>query len=324
MTRPAQSLWIVGPERAELRSEMLPAPGPDEVVVEALFSGISRGTESLIFQHAVPESEWQRMRAPHQAGQLPGPVKYGYASVGRVVEGPDLLRGRSVFCLYPHQTAYVVSSSAVHLVPETVPDARAVLAANMETALNALWDATPVLGQRIVVIGAGVVGALCAYLAARIPGCDVCLVDRRPERAALATALGVAFAVPSAAPGEADLVVHASGSPAGLALALEVAAFEATVLELSWFGDREVSLPLGAAFHARRLIVRSSQVGTVGASMRARRSHAQRLALALQLLADPALDALISAECRFSELPAQLPQVLGSDSPVLCQRVRYF
>jgi threonine dehydrogenase-like Zn-dependent dehydrogenase len=322
-SREAQALWIMAPGRAELRSEALPPRAEHEVLVRTSYTGVSRGTEALIFRHAVPESEWERMRAPFQSGQLPGPVKYGYANVGRVLDGAAHLVGRSVFCLYPHQTLYTVSSDAVHVLPEGVPEARAVLAANMETAVNALWDAAPLLGQRIVVVGAGVLGGLCAYLAGRIPGCEVCLVDLHADRAPLAAALGVQFALAEAAPGEADLVIHASASGRGLALALTLAGDEANVLELSWYGDAQVTLPLGAAFHARRLTISATQVGKIALAMRGRRSHAQRLAFALSLLKDPALDALISGESDFQQLPAALPGVLGADGRALCHRVRY-
>jgi NADPH:quinone reductase-like Zn-dependent oxidoreductase len=293
-----------------------------EVRVRALFSGISRGSEALVYRHAVPISERERMRAPHQAGTLPGPIKYGYSSVGEVIAGSVALLGRHVFCLYPHQTAYDVPENAVIPVPEGLPPERAVLAANMETALNALWDAAPLIGQRIVIVGAGVVGALCAYLAARLPATEVCLVDRLPERAALATALGVRFALPSAAPSGAELVIHASGSAEGLALALSLAADEASVIELSWYGDQAVSLPLGAAFHAGRLRLQSSQVGRVAPAMRGRRTHTERLALALDLLRDPVLDHLISGECDLETLPERLPVLFGAAGG-LCQRVRY-
>lgn len=319
----AHALWITAPGRAELRTETLPDPQPGQVLVRALFSGISRGTEALVFRHAVPERERARMRAPHQAGDLPGPVKYGYASVGEVLVGPVELVGRRVFALYPHQSAYVLAEDQVLPLPDAVPAARAVLAANMETALNALWDAAPLLGQRIVVIGAGVVGALCAYLAARIPGCDVTLVDVQADRAPLAAALGVRFSLPDQAPSGVELVLHASGAPAGLSLALSLAADEASIVELSWYGDKLVPLPLGAAFHPGRLRLVSSQVGSVSPGMRGRRSHRERLALALSLLADPALDQLISLDVPFAQLPDALPGLLGSDSRALCARVSY-
>lgn len=292
-------------------------------MVQTSYSGISRGTEALVFSHAVPLNERERMRAPHQAGNLPGPVKYGYANVGRVVAGSSALTGRWVFCLYPHQTSYIVPEDQVLPLPDAVPPERAVLAANMETAVNALWDAAPLLGQRIHVIGAGVVGALCAYLAARIPGCEVTLIDKCADRESLARQLGARFALPHATPRGADLVLHASGTAAGLALALEVAADESQVVELSWYGDKLVSLPLGAAFHPGRLRLVSSQVGKVAPAMRQCRSHHQRLALALSLLHDPVLDRLISCELAFDQLAQRLPGVLSAESRALCARVKY-
>lgn len=263
------------------------------------------------------------MRAPFQEGAFPAPVKYGYLSVGLVEEGPEHLLGRTVFCLYPHQSRYVVPASAVTPVPDTVPAARAVLAGTVETAVNALWDAAPLVGDRIAVIGAGMVGCSVAALLARFPGVRVQLVDADPSRAAVAEALGAGFALPEDALGDCDLVVHASASEAGLARALELLAPEGTVLELSWYGDRRVALPLGEAFHSRRLTVRASQVGTVSPARASRRGYADRLALSLGLLADPALDALVSGECAFEELPATLARIASGDLPGLCHRVRY-
>ncbi len=303
----SRALWYVAPERAELRDEELPSPGTDQVQVRARFSAISRGTERLVYQGRVPESEHARMRAPFQSGSFPFPVKYGYASVG-------VCEGQGVFCLHPHQTRYVVPRAGVFEVPPDVPLARAVLAANMETALNAVWDAEVRAGDRVCVIGAGVVGALCAYLAARHPGCVVDVIDLDATRGPLVEALGARFRARQ----EYDVVLHASGQPAGLARALELAGFEARVVELSWYGDRSVELSLGGAFHARRLQIVSSQVGTV-----ARRgwTHRRRLELALSLLADPALDLLFGADVAFSCLPEALPGVFAGGAQ--CTRVVY-
>ncbi|MGJ7494575.1 zinc-dependent alcohol dehydrogenase [Variovorax sp. RT4R15] len=319
----SRACWTEAPGRAALRHETLAAPDANQVQVRALHSGVSRGTELLVFRGEVPPSEFARMRAPFQAGEFPAPVKYGYASVGVVEGGAENLLGKTVFCLHPHQTRYVVPAMAVHPLPEGLPAARAVLAANMETAVNALWDAAPRLGDRIAVVGGGVVGLLVAWLAARMPGCQVELIDTHRPRARVAAQLGLRFATPDAATRDADLVVHASGQPAGLVTALGLAAFEATVLELSWYGQRAVSLPLGEAFHARRLTLRSSQVGQVASAQRSRWSHDRRMALALTLLCDPVLDVLITDTAPFDELPAVLARLAAGAPDTLCQRIEY-
>jgi NADPH:quinone reductase-like Zn-dependent oxidoreductase len=319
----ARAFWITGPGQGEIRAETLIRCEADAVRVRALYSGISRGTEALVFRGEVPPSEYARMRAPFQSGDFPAPVKYGYASVGEVEEGPAALRGRRVFCLHPHQTRYVVPAAAVHRVPDSVPAARAVLAANLETALNGLWDADLRLGDRVAVVGAGALGCLVARLAARVPGCEVELVDTNPRRAGIARALGAAFAAPDAARREGDLVIHASGTPEGARLALELAGFEATVVELSWFGAHSVALPLGERFHAQRLTLKSSQVGSVATAQRARWTRARRLGLALALLDDPALDALVTGEDRFDDLPRVMARLADAPGDTLCHRIRY-
>ncbi|MFI6370411.1 zinc-binding alcohol dehydrogenase [Streptomyces sp. NPDC050546] len=322
MKHTARAFWIDSPGRGEIRDVTLPEAGEGEVLVRALYSGVSRGTETLVFRGGVPVSQHTAMRAPFQEGDFPGPVKYGYLNVGVVEEGPGELVGRTVFCLYPHQSRYVVPARAVTPVPDTVPAERAVLAGTVETAVNALWDAAPLVGDRIAVVGGGMVGCSVAALLARFPGVRVQLVDADPSRADIAKALGVGFATPADALGECDLVVHASATEQGLARSLELLTAEGTVLELSWYGDRRISLPLGEAFHSRRLVIRSSQVGTVSPA-RPDRSYADRLAVALDLLADPALDALVTGESAFEELPDVLPRLASGEIPALCHRVRY-
>lgn len=318
-----QALWIVAPGRAEIRRERVAAPGRGEVRVRARYSAVSRGSEALVYRGEVPASQYQAMRAPFQSGDFPGPVKYGYISVGDVVDGPPDLLGATVFCLHPHQQDYVVPVEAVVPVPADVPAERAVLAANMETAVNALWDAPPRVGERIAVIGAGLLGCLVAWLASRIPGTEVTLVDINPERAGVADALGLAFATPAQCPVECDRIFHASASEAGLRQALTAAAFEAVIVELSWHGDREVALPLGEAFHSRRLTLRSSQVGAVASDQRPRWDHARRLGLAVSLLDDAALDALITGESDFEDLATVLDELSRGPGETLCHRIRY-
>jgi threonine dehydrogenase-like Zn-dependent dehydrogenase len=318
-----KALWYVAPGRAELRQEPFAAPGPDEVEVRALYGAISRGTERLVHAGRVPESEYERMRAPMMGGAFPFPVKYGYATVGQVEAGPDGLRGRIVFSLHPHQSRFTLPADAVCPVPAGVPPARAVLAANMETALNAVWDGAPGPADRIAVVGGGLVGLQVAYLCTRLPGAEVTVVDITPGRADLARAVGARFAAPDAAPVDCDLVFHASASAAGLATALALAGEETTIVELSWYGDGEIAAPFGAAFHSRRLRLVSSQVGKVAPSHRARWTHGRRLGAALALLADPVLDALIAPAVAFEELPAQLPAIFAADTNAVCPLIRY-
>jgi len=319
----AEALWFSGPGKAEIRQERLAAPGTDEVRVRALFGAVSRGTEALVLAGRVPESEFERMRAPFMAGHFPFPVKYGYATVGRVEGGAEALRGRNVFTLHPHQTLFNLPADAAVVLPEHLPPQRAILAANMETALNAVWDAAPGPADRIAIVGAGVVGALVAYLCGRLPGAEVTLIDVNPARAELARALGVSFARPEAAKGDCDLVVHASGNPAGLGTALALAGEEATVLEMSWYGDAPVTASLGGAFHSRRLRLISSQVGKIAPSHRPRWTRGRRLAAALALLTDERLDALLAPAVAFHDLAQRLPKILDAGSGILCQPITY-
>jgi threonine dehydrogenase-like Zn-dependent dehydrogenase len=319
----AHAYWLSAPGQGEIRPVALPAPADGDVLVRTLRSGISRGTEALVFRGGVPPSQQAAMRAPFQEGEFPAPVKYGYLNVGAIEHGPRELRGRTVFCLYPHQTAYVVPAAAVTVVPGDVPPARAVLAGTVETAVNALWDAAPLIGDRVAVVGAGMVGCCVARLLARLPAADVTLVDVDESRAAVAGALGASFALPGDAPAGCDLVVHTSATEAGLQRSLELLAPEGTVLELSWYGDAGVRLALGGAFHSGRLRLRASQVGTVSPARSARRSSADRLALALELLRDPAFDALVTGESRFDELPAVMARLAAGSLPALCHTIAY-
>lgn len=326
MTRGARAFWLAEPGRGEILPAELPDPRPGEVLVRTLHTGVSRGTESLVFGGRVPPSQYAAMRAPHQEGDFPAPVKYGYLNVGVVEQGPSQLTGRTVFCLYPHQTAYVVGSESVVVVPDDVPAARAVLAGTVETAVNALWDTAPLVGDKVAVVGAGMVGCCVARLLAGHPGVQVTLVDIDPTRAEVAQKLGVGFALPDEAVGRVadhDLVVHTSASSAGLQLSLDLLGMEGTVTDLSWYGDSRVELRLGGSFHSSRLGVRASQVGMVATSRRARRTPADRLALALRLLRDPAFDALLTGQSRFEELPEVMARLADGTLRAICHSISY-
>ena len=313
-----RAFWVTGPSKGEIRGALAREAEPGSVIVQTLASGISRGTEALVFKGRVPKSQYSVMRCPFQEGAFPAPVKYGYASVGLIAA-----TGMRVFCLHPHQERYAVPAEACVPIPNDVSDHRAVLAANMETAINAMWDAAPRVGDCIAVVGGGVVGCLVAALCARLPGVSVELVDINSARADIAARLGADFALPDTAAGDCDLVVHASGASAGLATALGLAGFEAMVLELSWYGDMPVPVPLGEAFHSRRLTLRASQVGHVAASRRARRSRRDRLVLALALLRDPVFDCLLSDSSAFDDLPATMARLAVDPGDTLCHVVVY-
>jgi len=322
-TATARAFWTLPPGRGEIRSATLSPPEAHELRIKAVYSGVSRGTESLVFAGRVPDSLYETMRAPFQEGDFPGPVKYGYMSVGTVETGPREMVGRSVFCLHPHQDRYAVPADAAVPVPEDVPLRRAVLAANLETALNGLWDAPPLAGDRIAVVGCGVVGGMAATLAARVPGVEIELIDPSPHRTALADALGLPLVAAEDARTGADLVIHASGTAAGLATALRLAGDEATVLELSWYGAEPVPAPLGEWFHARRLRLVSSQVGKVAPAKRPRWSHRRRLELALRLLADPVFDVFLTGESAFADLPQTMQRLAAGRGDTLCHVIRY-
>jgi threonine dehydrogenase-like Zn-dependent dehydrogenase len=320
---PARALWYTGRATAEIRAESLAPPGPDQALVRTLYSAVSRGTERLVLSGSVPESERERMRAPLQAGQFPFPVKYGYCAAGVVEAGPAVLVGRTVFVLHPHQDRFLAPAAMAVPVPEGIPPRRATLAANMETALNAVWDSGAGPADRIVVIGGGVLGLLVGWLAARLPGAEVTLVDVEAARRPVAEDLGLRFALPASAPTGADVVFHASASTPGLATAIGAAGREARIVELSWYGDRSVPAPLGGAFHALRLALVSSQVGEVAPSRRPRWTPRRRLEAALALLADPALDRLPLEEIAFDDAPARLPALLAGGGGGLGVLLRY-
>jgi threonine dehydrogenase-like Zn-dependent dehydrogenase len=326
VSRAARAFWLVGPSSGEIRPVELPPTGPGEVLVRTLHSGVSRGTETIVFQGRVPASQYAVMRAPFQDGDFPWPVKYGYLSVGTVEEGPAHLLGRTVFSLFPHQSAFVVPVEAVSVVPDGVPPERAVLAGTVETAVNALWEAAPLVGDRVAVVGGGMVGCCVARLLAQIPGAQVTMVDVDPARAEMASALGVQFADATDARdtvGRCDLVVHTSATSAGLQLSLDLLAVEGTVIELSWYGDGEVRLALGGTFHSARLAIRASQVGEVAPARRSRRSRADRLGIALNLLRDPAFDALLTGRSRFDDLPDVMERLADGRLAAICHTIDY-
>jgi threonine dehydrogenase-like Zn-dependent dehydrogenase len=315
--------WTMAPRHGVLRTEPARTPSADEALVRTIRSGISRGTEMLVHAGQVPPEIADSMRAPFQVGSWPGPVKYGYLSVGVVEIGPARLQGRRVFCLHPHQDRYVVPASALTPVPDAVPSDRAVLAGTVETGINALWDAGPRIGDRVAVVGAGMIGGILAALLRTVPLDRLQLVDVNPSRSSLADALNVELVHPDNASGDNDLVFHCSASESGLARSLQLLGAEAELIEVSWYGMSQPRVPLGAAFHSRRLRIRASQVGVVAAARRARRTTSDRLALAMRLLEDPVFDAFITGHAPFGALPETMESIFNDGAKTLCQVIDY-
>lgn len=321
--RLATAYWTVGPCEGELRSEALHEPTAGQALVRALYSGISKGTELVIHEAHVPKRVARSMRAPNQEGDFPGPVKFGYLSVGIVEEGPGEWLGKTVFCLHPHQDRYVVPVEALTLVPEDVPPRRAVLTGTVETAINGLWEGGPCIGDRIAVVGSGLVGGMVAALLRSFPLSRLQMVDADPRRRTLAVALGVDFAQPDDALADCDLVFHCSASEEGLSRSLQLAGDDGQIIEMSWYADHSIKLPLGEDFHARRLSIRSSQVGAVALSRRHRRTTKDRLELAVSLLRDPVFDAFLTGESRFEELPDVVKGLSEHRLDDLCHLISY-
>ncbi|MEQ8825986.1 MAG: zinc-binding alcohol dehydrogenase [Filomicrobium sp.] len=321
--RTARALWYVEPGSVALRTETLPDLNANSVLLRTSYSGISRGTERLVCSGSVPESEFERMQAPMQSGEFPFPVKYGYCTTAIAEDGPKDLIGKAFFCLHPHQDLFVAPTDAIATIPTNIPAKRATLAANMETALNAHWDAASSPCDRVAVIGAGIVGLLVAYIASRIPGTEVLVIDTNPARQRIAESFGAHFSTPDDVPDDRDIVFHASATSAGLATALNCAGQEARVVELSWYGTKPVAAPLGEAFHARRINLISSQVGQVAATHRARWNYRKRLTAAISLLDWDGLDALVDEEIAFEDAPELLPKILDSGSTSLAPVIRY-
>ena len=323
----ADALWYLEPGQANVQTETVEPASPEDCLVTALHSAVSRGTESLIFHGRIPPSEYQRMRAPFMGGQFPFPVKYGYCHVGLVEQGSAELEGQRVFSLHPHQSAFFARPSTLCPLPDALPGTRAVLAANMETALNAVWTAKVGPADHVTIVGAGVVGLLVAYLCGQIPGTQVCVIDPFEGRATLCHALGVQYLHPDriddALARDCDVVFHTSGNPKGLETALACAGNEAAVIELSWYGNRIVPVSLGQAFHSRQLRLLSCQVGHIESSHLPRWDYRRRLVAAIDLLLDDRLDCLLEPAIALAEVPARLNRLFDPDHPALCQVIDY-
>lgn len=300
-----RALWFQRPRHAALRDEALPRRPEGCSLVRSHFSAVSPGTERLVFAGDVPEALRGEMRVPYMAGDFGFPLKYGYSLVGRVeASGDAALLGRLVHLMHPHQECAIARDEDLFAIPEGVPAARATLAANLETAVNAIWDSGVAIGSRCLVVGFGVLGSLIARLLAAMAGTIVVVCDKDAAQRALAAELGFTACAPDEAAGPFDVAFHVSASAEGLQLCIDATGFEATIVEASWYGTRAVELRLGGSFHNQRKRIVSSQVSSIAPPMRARWSYRRRKALVFDLLRDPAFDRHITEHVAFADLPA--------------------
>ncbi|HSQ79372.1 MAG TPA: zinc-binding alcohol dehydrogenase [Candidatus Bathyarchaeia archaeon] len=306
----ARAFWLTRKGRGALKAETLDYPGGDWCVVRAMFSAVSPGTERLVAMDRVPAALRQEMRCPYMGGRFPFPVKYGYSLVGEVVQGPAELRGRVVHVLHPHQDFCVVRAKDVRPLPAGVPPARATLASNLETAITAAWDAEVMIGERILVVGFGVVGSLVARVLALGPAFEVTVAETRPDRRRLAESLGFRVAE-GRGEGHFDLAFDTSGAAAGLRSAVESVGLEGRVVAVSWFGTAPVPLDLGGTFHSRRKRIIGSQVSRLPGGLGPRWDTARRTELVFRLLERPEFDLHVGPAVSFTELPKTYGSLVG-------------
>ena len=326
----ARRLVYPGPFRAQIVPVQLASLKKGHVLVKAVFGGISRGTESLVFQGKVPQSEWANMRCLHQDGEFEFPVSYGYSLVGSVVETANasgrLRVGDRVFVMHPHQNEIVVEEHYCNVLPAGLPDERAVLSANAETALNAIWDAGLTRGDTVAVFGAGVLGLLIAVIAAKRIDSQIVVIDRLDDRRETVERLGLRFLGPSDEieyRENFDCIFNTTASGEALQNAINLANFEGRIMEVSWYGNKPVELCLGGRFHSQRLSIISTQVGSVSKQMRPDVSPADRMQLAMAELLDARFDYLLEPPIAFKKLPEAIAGILGENKNALCQLISY-
>jgi 2-desacetyl-2-hydroxyethyl bacteriochlorophyllide A dehydrogenase len=308
----SRSLWFVSPGSVEVREEPLAAPGPGEVLVQSVVSAISPGTEMLVYRGQVPADMALDASIPGLTDTFSYPVKYGYATVGRVTGlgagvSPEW-HERLVFALHPHESHFVTSPDELVPVPSGLGNEHAALFPHAEAAVTFLMDGRPAVGEDVAVFGQGVVGLMTTAFLARLPLTRLVTIDLHPLRRERSLELGahtwLDAATLDAMGGAFDLAYELSGSPAALDQAIAVTGFNGRVVIGSWYGDKRVELGLGRAFHRSRITLVSSQVSTIDPQWQGRWDKARRAAVAWRMLAgvDPGL--LVTHRFPFSEAAA--------------------
>ena len=298
--RKARALWHTSASQSQIKEVELSAN--PACVVKSLYSLISTGTERLVSRGQVPHALYASMKVPYMEGEFSFPVKYGYSLVGEVQEGPEEILGKKVHLLHPHQDYCRVQASELTVLPGEVPPLRATLASNLETALNSIWDSGVSVGDRVLVVGFGIIGSLTARLLQSIAGVEVWVYDLDAQRSELASASG--FHIVDRMLYDFDIAFHCSSSSKGLQSCIDHIGFEGKVMEMSWYGEQAVELQLGGSFHQQRKQIISSQVSSIPSNHRARWDFNRRKAVVMELLKNPAYDQHLGEQVPFDKVPA--------------------
>lgn len=291
-TTPALQLWFTAPHRVEVREAALPAPAPEQVLVKTRYSAVSTGTELLAYRGQLPcaialDSSLKALQQPSDY-----PLQYGYACVGEVQQTGSAVdpswNGRQVFSFQPHASHFLAHPDELKTVPDGLPAQAAVFLPNMETAVNLVQDGRPLIGERVVVLGQGIVGLLLTALLARHPLGSLVAVEGRPERQELARRLGANMVVsPEEAAGAAtgaDLIYEVSGQPEALNLAIDLSGYASRIVIGSWYGSKAAPVDLGGAAHRNRLQLITSQVSTVDPALSGRWDKERRFGLVWEMI----------------------------------------
>lgn len=318
----SKSLWFKNQFHAVMETEMLPVLPPNKkknsCLIKTLFTAISPGTEYLVYSGGVPKKLYVEMRCPYMGGDFSFPIKYGYSLVGQVLDGPTSLKGKLIHTLHPHQDYARISAEDVYVIPDGISPQRATLASNMETALNAIWDSGVNIGDKVLIVGFGIIGSLIARILSFIPQVEVDVLDVQPAKITLIEQLGFSI-YKEEKEKKYDLAFHTSGSGPGLQTSINNVGLEGKIIETSWYGDKEVNLCLGETFHSQRKLIISSQVSHLPACKSARWDYKRRKEVVFQLLLHPEFDAHITHTIAFHNLP-KLFQSLKKNR---CQELSY-
>jgi 2-desacetyl-2-hydroxyethyl bacteriochlorophyllide A dehydrogenase len=285
-----RSLYFTAPHTIDVREEPLPALAAGQVLAQTLCSAISPGTEMLVYRGQVPTEMAVDETIAALGGQFRFPLKYGYSAVGRVLElGPGVdsaWQGRTVFAFNPHESHVIADIAQLFPLPDDVDAETALFLPNMETAVNFLLDGAPLIGERVAVLGQGVVGLLTTALLARCPLANLTTFDHYPLRRETSLALGAHVSLsPESSPAlQADLTYELSGSPAALDAAIALTGFDGRIVVGSWYGQKRAALDLGGRFHRSRIRLISSQVSTLTPALSGRWDKARRLQVAWAML----------------------------------------